>query len=102
MMPIKADGVDTGFFMYTGPSDGDPWDEIDFEFLGYDTTKVQLNYYTDGVGGHEYMLDLGFDASEGYHTYGFDWQPDRITWYVDGVARYSATENLPTNPGRLW
>lgn len=54
MMPIKADGVDTGFFMYTGPSDNDPWDEIDFEFLGYDTTKVQLNYYTDGVGGHEY------------------------------------------------
>lgn len=101
MMPIKANGVDTGFFMYTGPSDGDPWDEIDFEFLGYDTTKVQLNYYTDGVGGHEYMLDLGFDASEGYHTYGFDWQPDRITWYVDGVARYSATENLPTNPGRI-
>lgn len=101
MIPIKADGVDTGFFMYTGPSDGDPWDEIDFEFLGYDTTKVQLNYYTDGVGGHEYMLDLGFDASEGYHTYGFDWQPDRITWYVDGVARYSATENLPTNPGRI-
>lgn len=101
MMPIKADGVDTGFFMYTGPSDGDPWDEIDFEFLDYDTTKVQLNYYTDGVGGHEYMLDLGFDASEGYHTYGFDWQPDRITWYVDGVARYSATENLPTNPGKI-
>ena len=51
--------------MYTGPSDDDPWDEIDFEFLGYDTTKVQLNYYTDGVGGHEYMLDLGFDAYEG-------------------------------------
>lgn len=101
MMPIKADGVDTGFFMYTGPSDNDPWDEIDFEFLGYVTTKVQLNYYTDGVGGHEYMLDLGFDASEGYHTYGFDWQPDCITWYVDGVARYSATENLPTNPGRI-
>ncbi|MDO4864702.1 MAG: cellulase family glycosylhydrolase [Ruminococcus sp.] len=101
MMPIKADGVDTGFFMYTGPSDNDPWDEIDFEFLGYDTTKVQLNYYTDGVGGHEYMLDLGFDASQGYHTYGFDWQPDRITWYVDGVARYSATENLPSNPGRI-
>lgn len=101
MMPIKADGVDTGFFMYTGPSDGDPWDEIDFEFLGYDTTKVQLNYYTNGVGGHEYMLDLGFDASEGYHTYGFDWQPDHITWYVDGVARYTATEDLPTNPGRI-
>lgn len=101
MMPIKADGVDTGFFTYTGPSEGDPWDEIDFEFLGYDTTKVQLNYYTDGVGGHEYMLDLGFDATEGYHTYGFLWLKDSITWYVDGVERYTVTENIPSNPSKI-
>ena len=57
--------------------------------LGKDTTKVQFNYYTNGVGNHEYMYDLGFDASEGYHTYGFDWQKDSITWYVDGKAVYS-------------
>lgn len=46
---------------------------IDIEILGKDTTKVQLNYYTDGVGKHEYMYDLGFDSSEAFHTYGFDW-----------------------------
>ena len=101
MMPIKADGVDTGFFTYTGPSEGDPWDEIDFEFLGYDTTKVQLNYFTNGVGGHEYMLDLGFDASEGYHTYGFLWLKDSITWYVDGEPRYTVTENIPSTPSKI-
>lgn len=44
--------------------------EIDIEVLGKDTTKVQFNYYTNGVGNHEYMYDLGFDASEGFHTYG--------------------------------
>ena len=101
MMPIKANGVDTGFFTYTGPSEGDPWDEIDFEFLGYDTTKVQLNHYADGVGGHEYMLDLGFDASKGFHTYGFLWLEDSITWYVDGEPRYAVTETLPCNPSKI-
>lgn len=98
MQAIKNDGVVSSFFTYTGESDGNPWDEIDIEVLGKDTTKVQLNYYTNGQGNHEYMYDLGFDASEGYHTYGFDWQRDSITWYVDGKAVYKATNNIPTTP----
>ena len=47
------------------------------------------------------MYDLGFDASEGFHTYGFDWQPDHITWYVDGKAVYTATENIPSTSGKI-
>lgn len=101
MKAIKNDGVVSSFFTYTGPSDNNPWDEIDVEVLGKDTTKVQFNYYTNGVGNHEYMYDLGFDASEGFHTYGFDWQPDSITWYVDGKAVYKATSNIPSTPGKI-
>ena len=47
------------------------------------------------------MYDLGFDASEGFHTYGFDWQPDHITWYVDGKEIYSAYDNIPSTAGRI-
>lgn len=101
MQPISNPGVVSSFFTYTGPSDNNPWDEIDIEFLGKDTTKVQFNYYTNGVGGHEYLYNLGFDASQAYHVYGFDWQADHITWYVDGVAVYTATENLPVTPGKI-
>ncbi len=101
MQAIKNDGVVSSFFTYTGPSDNNPWDEIDIEILGKDTTKVQFNYYTNGVGNHEYMYDLGFDASEGFHTYGFDWQPDSITWYVDGKEAYKATSNIPSTPGKI-
>ncbi len=101
MKPIKNDGVVSSFFTYTGPSDGTVWDEIDIEFLGKDTTKVQFNYYTNGVGNHEYVYDLGFDASQSFHQYGFLWQPGKITWYVDGKAVYSATENIPTTPGKI-
>ncbi|MBQ7757182.1 MAG: glycoside hydrolase family 16 protein [Oscillospiraceae bacterium] len=101
MKAIKNVGVVSSFFTYTGPSDNNPWDEIDIEFLGKDTTKVQFNYYTDGVGGHEYMHDLGFDASEDFHKYAFKWEKDKITWYVDGQEVYSATENLPSTPGKI-
>lgn len=101
MKAIKNDGVVSSFFTYTGPSENNPWDEIDVEVLGKDTTKVQFNYYTNGVGNHEYMYDLGFDASEGYHTYGFDWQKDSITWYVDGKAVYTATSNIPSTAGKI-
>lgn len=101
MKPIKNDGVVSSFFTYTGPSDNNPWDEIDIEFLGKDTTVVQFNYFTDSHGSHEYIYELGFDAAEDFHTYGFDWQEDKITWYVDGEAVHTADKNLPSTPSKI-
>ena len=49
MIAAKGDGLVTSFFLYTG----NPWDEIDVEVLGKDTTKVQFNYYVDGVANNE-------------------------------------------------
>lgn len=101
MKPAKNTGIVSSFFTYTGPGDGTPWDEIDIEFLGKDTTKVQFNYYTNGVGNHEYVYNLGFDASTSYHTYAFNWQPNYIAWLVDGREVYRAYGNIPSNPGKI-
>lgn len=101
MKPIKNDGVVSSFFTYTGPSDGNPWDEIDIEFLGKDTTIVQFNYFTDGKGGHEFVYDLGYDASEEFHTYAFEWKEDSITWYVDGKAVHTAEKRIPVTPSKI-
>ena len=101
----KASGIVGGsFFLYTGPSDGQPWDEIDIEILGKDTTKMQTNYFTNGVGGHETMIPLGFDASAAFHTYGIEYRATYINWYVDGVLAH--TENgsrgaLPSHTMKL-
>ena len=64
MKPAKKAGTASTFFTCTGdydtnPNTGEknPWDEIDIEFLGNDTTKVQFNYFVNGVGEHEYMYD---------------------------------------------
>lgn len=104
MKAIKNDGVVSSFFTYTGPSDNNPWDEIDIEILGKDTTKVQFNYFVDSKGGHEYMHDLGFDASEDFHTYAFEWHKDSITWFVDGVEVHKVErepDKLPQTPSKI-
>ena len=111
MKPSKAEGTASTFFTCTGNYDigldgnPNPWDEIDIEFLGKDTTGVQFNYFVDGQGGHEYWYDLGFDAAEEFHEYGFRWAEDSITWTVDGKDVYTVTASaetpLPSTPGRI-
>ncbi len=112
MKPAKKDGTASTFFVCTGEYDlnpitneKNPWDEIDIEFLGQDTTKVQFNYFVNGVGEHEHIHDLGFDASEEFHNYGFRWAEDYITWFVDDkpVYRLEASEGkpMPAASGRI-
>lgn len=92
----KGSGLITTFFTYTGPSEGTWHDEIDIEILGKDPvspcitgqTMMQTNYFVKGVGGHEHIVCLNFDASLAEHTYEFVWSPTDIKWYVD----------RPTNP----
>ena len=99
MKAAKGSGIISSYFTYTNKP---VWDEIDIEFLGKDTTKIQFNYFTKGSDkGHTFLFDLGYDAAESFHEYAFEWKKDCIVWYVDGTAVYRATENLPTNPMQL-
>jgi GR25 family glycosyltransferase involved in LPS biosynthesis len=89
MKPIKGDGIISAFFIHRN----DPWQEIDIEFLGNDTKKVLVNVYFNpgfenaklnyGVRGTPILIDLGFDASENFHTYKIEWEHHEIRWYVD-------------------
>lgn len=89
MKPIKGEGIISAFFLHRN----DPWQEIDIEFLGYDTTKVLLNVYFNpgeintqynyGVRGTPVIIDLGFDASQDFHDYRIEWEYHEIRWYVD-------------------
>lgn len=40
--------------------------------------------------GPNYALD--------YHTYAVEWSPTRIDWKIDGVVRFSSTDNIPKEP----
>lgn len=105
MTAARGEGIISSFFTYTGPHFNNPHDEIDFEFLGRDTTKVWLNRFVDGQKLPGQWLDLGFDAADAPHLYTFDWQPDSLTWYVDGQEFLRVTSDevaIPTTPQKIY
>ncbi len=101
MKPSNAVGTVSSFFTYTGPTEDNPHDEIDIEFLGKDTTEVQFNYYAESDKSHEFKYKLGFDASKDFHDYGFYWDDKQIVWYVDGVAVHRVKESIPSLGQRI-
>lgn len=105
MKAAQGDGLVTSLFTYYNADNNvKANDEIDIEILGKDTWKLELNYFTKGVGEHSTIIDLGFDSSAAFHNYAFEWSPTYIKWYVDGNLVH--TENgsngaLPTDPGHI-
>ncbi|OCT50116.1 putative glycosidase crf2 [Cladophialophora carrionii] len=74
-------GVVTAFILL-----GNSKDEIDFEFVGVELENAQTNFYSQGVpvytnGGNTTGLS---DVHANMHDYEIDWQPDSITWSIDG------------------
>lgn len=103
--PVAESGIVTAFFTFAGPYDRPKFgngrhNEIDIEFLGSNTSEVQLNFWTDDdsySNGHEQIIVLDFDASAGFHDYGFKWTDSGIEWYVDGALVHSVTDS-PGDP----
>jgi beta-glucanase (GH16 family) len=65
--------------------------------------SLSNTWYHGGFSAFTYLN--GPDYSAGFHTFGLNWEPTRLTWYVDGVARFSTTENLPPgslSPGKMF
>lgn len=48
------------------------------------------------------VYPLDFSPAADYHEYRFDWLPDRIEFYLDGVYIWTMTEGVPDQPGRLF
>ena len=58
--------------------------EIDnFEVLGESPKIINMHFHPEGGGDSGFELN-GPDTSAGWHTYGLDWEPGYIRWYVDG------------------
>ncbi|MEM8579869.1 MAG: family 16 glycosylhydrolase [Pseudomonadota bacterium] len=105
MQPTRGDGLVSAFFTYTGPWFGDPHDEIDFEFLGRDTTKVWLNLFAAGDRLHGKWVDLGFDAAAAPRLYRFDWRPESVTWYANERELLNITSDIhaiPATPSKVY
>ncbi len=87
--------------IYT-PWPPDDWNELDIEFLGKNTDRVQFNHMinvppADPATGHRQfpeLVTLGFDPSADFHTYAIEWVPGEARFYVDDALLHTATEEM--------
>ncbi|KAM9907554.1 hypothetical protein OXX69_006388 [Metschnikowia pulcherrima] len=76
----------------------DVQDEIDFEFLGYNLTFPQNNYYSKGILNYSNTGDFEVSNTfENWHYYEMDWQEDKIIWSVDGKEVRTLERDLTWN-----
>lgn len=79
------------FWTFVGPgiTNFTNYAEIDiFEMLGHSpsneiTTNIHLNY-PDGNIYFQKQTPTNYDYNNTWHTYGIEWSPSKIIWYVDG------------------
>jgi VCBS repeat-containing protein len=72
--------------------------EIDvMEMLGQNPNKVYMTLHKNGsqVQG---VSKTGPDFSAGFHTFGVDWQPTYVKWYIDGVLSATYNGSMPSDP----
>jgi beta-glucanase (GH16 family) len=78
--------------------------EIDvLEILGHAPDVIEMYFHYFKANGEETKTGGewdGPDFSRDWHVFGVDWQPDQITWHVDGIERFRFTESqfVPTIP----
>ena len=64
----------------------------------YPTPGSKLNNWSYG-GAISGNYPATSSLTNTFHIYAVNWEPDRVTWYVDGVERFHSTTNLP--PGAI-
>jgi beta-glucanase (GH16 family) len=91
----KGQGLWPAFWLL--PANNSALPEIDvLEVIGMDTTTVNMTLHYKQPSG-DVTKDgnawtAGQDLSAGWHTYGVDWEPNYMIWYVDGVERWRVTD----------
>ncbi|MEQ1782144.1 MAG: family 16 glycosylhydrolase [Hyphomonadaceae bacterium] len=92
----RGAGTVSGVFSYADRAKGVKPNEIDIEILGKNTRAAELTIHEGGRATSR-IVTLPFDASEGFHTYGFDWQPTYVRWYIDGLLAHQETGSAARN-----
>ena len=91
-------GTWSAFWMLGHDIQTNPWPssgEIDvMEQIGREANRVFGTLHCAGHHsdhGFGKTLDLPFDLADDFHTYGVNWQPTQIDWFIDDHLYFSAT-----------
>ena len=69
------------------PADGSWPPELDvIELVGQNPNRLVMTAHSNETGSHTQDRNIAQVAdTDGFHTYGVRWAPEKITWYYDGV-----------------
>ncbi|KAJ5591989.1 uncharacterized protein N7459_002358 [Penicillium hispanicum] len=90
----------------------DDLDEIDWEWVGYNTSEVQSDFFGKGntTTDNRGAMHAVSNADTEYHNYTSYWDKDRLEWWIDGDLRrtvnYSESltlygKNYPQTPCKV-
>jgi beta-glucanase (GH16 family) len=100
-MNTTTPGIVGGIFLYAlKPGSTTDHDEIDFELLTNLPNGVQTNIYSNeklGTGNVQF-LPFASGTITDYHTYEIKWEPNQVSWLVDGHLVRTDTRHVPTGP----
>ena len=88
--PAQGDGLVSSFFTYNTDYGNTPWNEIDIELLGRYDNVIDMNVITNT--SHLRQHYNTFNHHLNFHTYGFEWTPDYVAWFIDGEEVYRQIE----------
>ncbi|AFH50283.1 Beta-glucanase/beta-glucan synthetase [Ignavibacterium album JCM 16511] len=92
MKSAYREGMLSSFFTYYDGGGGiSTWNEIDIEILGRYPNDIQFNTITPGQVNHVSHYPMSSSPHTDYHTYAFEWTPNYVAWFVDGVEVYKQT-----------
>ncbi|MCD6116672.1 family 16 glycosylhydrolase [bacterium] len=84
-------GQTSTFFTYNDDYPNTPWNEIDIEILGRYDDDVQFNTITNYQTNHLRHQFVNFNPGLDFHTYGIEWTPSYVAWFIDGIEVYRQT-----------
>ncbi len=89
----KGRGLWSALWMLPTTRESEP--EVDiFEIVGERPNVVAMHthWLQDGKDRQHGYRWHGEDMTVGWHTFGLEWKPGSLTWYVDDVARWRVTD----------
>jgi hypothetical protein len=100
-MNTTTPGIVGGVFLFAlKPGSTTCHDEIDFELLTNRPNGAQTNIYGNeklGTGNVQFVPYASGSITD-YHTYEIKWQPNQVSWFIDGNLVRTDTSHVPTGP----
>jgi beta-glucanase (GH16 family) len=80
------------------PENGSWPPELDvMEALGNNASTIYTTAHSTTLAGNQESQAVSVANTSAWHTYAVDWEPDYITWYVDGQAVYKVATPADMN-----